>query len=652
MNDGINWIIPEVIGTKGINWIVFGLNAPFFSWLASIGLIIFPIYYFSRLYSHFKKESSTYLTVVNKLETLQKDVAIRPGSGLSLHSYDSISQVFNTTPSLSSAWNCYKSTIVIRQDKNGEDHFWATDSADKDFSESALVDILLNKSFFVSIPGVVTGTGLLFTFLAILVALFGVHKEGTKFVGIEELIGGLSGKFLSSVAALFSATIFLVSEKAIFHRLTNKRKQLVKAIDNLFPRLTPTQVLSDIHNDIAEQTKAFRLFNTDLSLKLRQSFSESLGPTLEHMISTIDELNQLLRKAEEQKQDSIVAQLESLLKNLEQSIVSTLQKMGTSFTDSLSGTTMSEFDKIASSLSGTSDLLSNMNGQFLATQAALNDLVKLAKTSTAEQVALGQSQVESLTTVLRDLMVQLKETTGSSVVEMSATLTAVTHNLSEKVSQLGEHMTQAIKESSDNAASAAQEVIYKAGVWTSKSAEQLDKLVEKYQSQIELTTELNDSLKSALVGFKDSLGKYGQVTGDLKQVTNDVNVTVKMMTQVSTVIRENQESLQMIAALTKEQIQQLKGSNQDQTDIWKGINNSMQQYRNTFHQVENSAKELLLQISDNLNNYTEQTEENFTKLVTISNEHFGNAVKGLAQSVGELDELLQNLNEVIHKKRD
>ncbi|MDA8214250.1 MAG: hypothetical protein M0Z64_03110 [Nitrospiraceae bacterium] len=639
------------IETLKADWIILGLKAPWFSWLASIGLIIFPIYYFTMLYKHFRKESSIYSTVVNKLATLQKEIIVRHGNGLPLRAYDSVAQIFIDTPSLLSAWSSFKSKIVKRQTKEGEDHFWATDSADTDFSESALIDIHLNKSFFVSIPGVVTGTGLLFTFLAILVALYGVKIEGTKYVGIDKLLSGLSGKFISSVAALFSATIFLISEKSIFHRLTNGRKNLVTAIDNLFPRLTPTQVLSDIHNDIAEQTKAFRLFNSDLSLKLRESFSESLGPTLEHMVKTVDDLNQLLRKAEEQKQDSIVAQLESVLKNLEQSIVSTLQNMGASFADSLSGTTMNQFDRVAQSLNSTSELLNSMNGQFLGTQSAINDLIKLAKTSTAEQIALGQSQVEALTSVLRELMVQLKETTGSSVTEMSATLTAVTHNLSEKVSELGEQMSQAIKESSDNATGAAQEVIHKAGAWTSKSAEQLDQLVEKYQSQVELTAELNDAMKTALIGFKDSLGRYGQVTDDLKQVTNDVNITVRLMTQVSSVIKENQESLSIIAGLTKEQIQALKGANADQKEIWKEIYNSMQQYKNTFQQVENSAKELLLQISDNLSDYTEQTEDNFQKLVQVSNEHFGNAVKGLAQSAGELDELLQNLNDIISKKR-
>jgi uncharacterized protein YukE len=280
----------------------------------------------------------------------------------------------------------------------------------------------------------------------------------------------------------------------------------------------------------------------------------------------------------------------------------------------------------------------------------MDQLVEKYQVQTSEQIAIGQSQVEAFTTILSDLMVQLKETTGSSVTEMSATLTAVTHNLSEKVSQLGEHMTRAIKESSDNTTGAAQEVINKAGLWTSKSAEQMDQLVEKYQVQIELTSELKDALKSALIGFKESLGMYGQITGDFKQVTNDVNVTVKLMTQVSTVIRENQESLKIIAGLTKEQIQQLRGANQDQKDIWKGIYDSMQTYRTTFQQVENSAKGLLTLISDNLANYTEQTEDNFKKLVQVSNEHFGTAVKKLSGSVEELDELLQNLNEIIHKK--
>lgn len=634
------------------NWDILGLKAPWFSWLASLGLISFPIYYLAKLYKHARMESGAYLSVVDQLESIQKKIDLKANKGLTLKTYDSIKQIFSNAPSLSPAWSSFNSKIVEYRNNDKESCYWATDSADKDFSESSLIEAHLNKNFFISVPTVVTSTGLLFTFLAILVALFDVkiNPDTKKFEGISGLIGGLSGKFVSSVAALFSATIFLILEKSIFYRLSNERKKLAVTIDNLFPRLSPTQVLSDIHNDMAEQNKALRLLNSDIPLKLREGFSESLGPKLEHMVQTFDELNRLLIKAEEQKQNTITGQLESLLTNIEQSIVSTLRNMGNSFSDSLSGSVMDQFNKAANSLDAASDLLNGMNKHFLGTQAALNDLISLSKSSMAEQMALGQSQVEALTSVLRGLMTQLKQTTDTSVAEMSSALAAITRELSETVADLGEQMSQTIKKSSDNATDAAQEVIHKAGAWTSKSAEQLDQLAEKYQSQFELTKELNNALKLSLLGFKNSLDKYGQVTGDLKQVASDVNTTVKLMADASSVIKENQESLSMIAVLTKEQINALNGANQDQKELWEDIYNSMQQYKALFQEVENSAKGLLLQISDNLTDYTEQTGEHFQSLVKISNEHFGNAVKGLGQTVGELDELMQNLNDVLSKK--
>src|SRR4030042_6338096 len=90
-------------------WVFVGLKAPWFSWLAAIGLIILPIYYFVKLYNLFRKEAATYMSVVNKLAALQKEIVVRPGNGLSVSAYDSIAQIFNNTPSLISAWTGFKS---------------------------------------------------------------------------------------------------------------------------------------------------------------------------------------------------------------------------------------------------------------------------------------------------------------------------------------------------------------------------------------------------------------------------------------------------------------------------------------------------------------------------------------------------------------
>jgi hypothetical protein len=109
----------------------------------------------------------------------------------------------------------------------------------------------------------------------------------------------------------------------------------VAAIDALAPRLSPARILADLQQDISEQSLAFRHFNADLSTKLRQGFSESMGPTLERMVTTTENLSQLLRAAEAQRQDSITGSLGELLRKLDQSITTALGEMSARFTESL-----------------------------------------------------------------------------------------------------------------------------------------------------------------------------------------------------------------------------------------------------------------------------------------------------------------------------
>src|SRR5262249_12204626 len=151
------------------------------------------------------------------------------------------------------------------------DRVWSAESAESAFTEWAVIDMRLNRSFYVAVPTLITGIGLLVTFLAILLALRGLSIEKNQVLGLEGLVGGLSGKFVSSVAALAAASIFLPIERALLHGLSISRIQLAKALDALVPRLTTTRLLSEVHRDLSEQSSAFRAFNADLSVRLRQS---------------------------------------------------------------------------------------------------------------------------------------------------------------------------------------------------------------------------------------------------------------------------------------------------------------------------------------------------------------------------------------------
>ncbi len=444
-------------------------------------------------------------------------------NGLPGAAYDSLGQLFEKIPRLIAAWRVYDSQLLLRADAHGEDHFWSSESANLAFSPQVVIDPYINRGLYSAVPGIVTGLGLLFTFLAILIALLDVRLVNSRVQGLELLIQGLSGKFLSSIAALLSATVIVVVEKRLFYGLDKTRTRLVAVVDGIVPRLSSTRILVDLERNIAEQTNAFRDFNSGLAPMLQRSFSESMGPTLERMVLVIDELNQMMRAAEAQKQESITGSLDALLRNLEQSLNKTIEQMGASFSQSLSGSTMNQFDKVAESLQGTAMLLESMNTQFSSTKAALNELIDYAKLSTAEQMSVGRGQVEELSNVLGSLMEQLKQTTDSSVGNMSATLTAVVHSLSSDVRTLSEQMSTTMQESSQQATGAASAMIERADSWSTRNAEQLASLLEKHQDQLAGIDQLRTVLDRSLGSFNQSLRQHSEIVASLQSIAREVN---------------------------------------------------------------------------------------------------------------------------------
>lgn len=633
------------------HWNIWGLDAPKFAWIAAAFLLVIPLCVLIFLWAKVRRESRVLLGAAARVDRLRSRTPADPRRGLSAAVYNELSEIFSKLPSLSPAWNGYASLVVARRATMGEDQFWASESAECAFTDSAVLETRLNRGFYSSLPGIVTGTGLLFTFLAILVALLDVriNPQTNQIEGLSLLIEGLSGKFVSSIAALFSATIFLLAEKPLAHRLSTARLRLITTMDALVPRLSSVRVLADIQRDIAEQSSAFRSFNADLSTKLKQGFNESMGPTIQRMVETMEELDRHLRAAEAQKQDSITGSVTSLLRNLEESIASSLQAMGEKFKESLSGTATGEFTHVSESLGGTARLLESMNLQFQGTQSALTELVNLAKSSTVEQLTLGKSQVEDLTAVLRQFMLQMNETAGASVKQMAATLTGVVHDLSNKVNDLGAQMAVALQKSAEQTTNAAATVVEKADKWSERSAEQLEHLVQQLQSHTKGAKEVEDSLMAALGLFNNSLNEYATLNSALTRVAAEVNAMASAAAGAARSTSESQKAMQEVSVQTTAQLDRLAEANRRQQEVWTGIQHSMEQYKNAFVQTERAAQELLGQISKHVDSHLELTKRGYGEIVKIADEHFAQATQKMGASVNELDEHLQNLVDALER---
>jgi DNA anti-recombination protein RmuC len=623
-----------------------GIDAPPFIWVGASLLLLGTTVFMVRLVWIVFRESRLHGRMLIRLREIRAANPLIAGDGLSVSAFDSVDQLFEACEPLQQAWRGFQRQVLLVRNPSGEDRIYSTDSADDAFNESSVIDSRLNRNFYSSLPGLVTGVGLLLTFVAILFALQHVTITGAppdeRVVGINNIVTGLSGKFVSSITALFAASVFLLFEKPLLHRIENSRRNLVGAIDALVPRRTTNSILSDLHRDITEQSAAFRSFNSDLSQKLRQGFSESIGPIQERMVNAIEELNRVMRASEAQKQDSITGTLSTMIEDMQRSISSSLTEMGAKFGESLSGNATQQFERVAASLNNTGALLESMNAQFRTTQTALNELVSFAKNSTAEQFALGKTQTEELTAVLNRLMQQMNETAGSSVANMSAVMAAIAQDLSAKVAELGEKMSGSMLNATELATGTAGKLVEQAGNLSSQNAEQVARMLERFKAQFEKVEDLGGLLDGTLAQFRQSLPEFTKIAGELRATTGQISAAAAHTADSIKSMRTVQEAIERVAGLSQTQVEQLSG-------VARQTQAEMQGYQQTWDQVRKSASELLTQVAQHLNNYTQTSRNGFEGMVKISNDQFDTAVQRLGASIEELREYLEELNDLLSK---
>jgi hypothetical protein len=632
-------------------WTIYGLDAPVFAWLAAVALLLGTFYVLAKLAWLVRRECQNHHAIITQLATIATEQPMHLQEGLTRPVYDAIASVFATSAFLLPAWQRFNAQLVMRRQPSGELRFWASESAEGAFNDSTVIEARLNRSFFTAIPGVVTGAGLLITFLAILVALLDVRIEDNRVQGIENLIQGLSGKFISSIAALGAATVYLLLEKPLFHSLGNSQRRLIATLDALVPRLSPARLLADVQHDIAQQTIAIRQTTTDLPTHLQHSVSAALAPLLQPWQTTFAELRQELSAGRQERQDTIAGSLGDLLGRLEHTLTTALSEIGARFSESLSGSAQQEFARVLNALSDTAHLLDGMNSQFHQTQSGLNELLTMAQNSTAEQMTLGKSQVEELATLMRGLMTQLNETAGLSVTNMAAALTAVVHDLSTKVHDLGQRMAGAVADSAQQATGAASIILERANAWSATNTEQLAELLAQHRTHVRQVEEVRDTLDTTLVRLREALGHYTAVTADLQSTATELRAVAGAAAAATKSMKEASEAAQRVVSLTEKQADRLAESLRHQDEAWQKMPGSLRQYQQIFGQVETTAGHLFMQIDQSLQTYREVVKQGFEEVVQVADGHFKNAVQHLGASIGELDETLQHLTEIFEQAR-
>jgi hypothetical protein len=148
-------------------------------------------------------------------------------------------------------WLALEDSLEGYTGTDGRQGWFMTRPVAESLPEDKIIAPFYHASFHQAVPSILTALGLLATFVAILLALSGVSYNTQDVVrpvtGIDTLINGLSGKFLSSIIALLLSVMVILIEKKICERqITEEYALLLKRCQEILPFLSYTRILLDL----------------------------------------------------------------------------------------------------------------------------------------------------------------------------------------------------------------------------------------------------------------------------------------------------------------------------------------------------------------------------------------------------------------------
>lgn len=392
-------------------------------------------------------------------------------------------------------WREFDETLEV--DKKANRVFNTIQSEDF-FTKNSLINHNIDwHSLILSTPGILTSIGLLGTFVAILMGLHHVTVEASGAVsGIEGLINGLAGKFVSSIVALFLSIIFIFIEKIQFAKLHSVCFDIQTELNKLFPRKSTAKILLDILEHNEEQSASLKSFSTDMSGHLKGAVQEGIAPLVESLLQAVEEI-----KCEKQ-----------------QSSTQAISEMINQFQSSLTGAAGKEIEALASSMSDITTTFSSFDNNNKAfeerVQSVISNLDSVIKHQQDQFIEYSQkiaeinsTQFEQFKNLVSD--VDEKFTSFSELLEKNNKVQQALDKVVGEMAYTGEQFNES-SEAFKNINNAVNQLVS-----TSENyQDQFSESVRLWNTQQQSIKDLEASLGGILKNVQSSLVSYSNQTNN------------------------------------------------------------------------------------------------------------------------------------------
>lgn len=500
-----------------------------------LGLIGFFIAKFVIPSYRLKRDLRQAIQAIEKLESTT-------GKGQVIN-IDFISNEIMTSQKLSHCWSEFAETLHSQTapDSMGQERIVrlrSTVPAEVFFNVEALVAVELKTEYFKHQPGILTGIGILGTFLGLLRGLstFSVSSDPEKVrVSLDTLILGVREAFWMSAIAIGFAMLTTLAEKLILTGRIKQVEDLCQSLDRLFESGAGEEYLE----------------------RLVKAGESSATQTAQLKDALVSDLKEMLAEMTRQQTEAIAASFKEISQSHVNAIaesskaqVQTTEQSGDRIAQAISESLSEPIQKIAAAVNTTTDT----NGQVVT--RALNEAL----------VTFSQKMEDMFGGQISNINLLLQQTTSA----MQSTV-ARFDQLANNLNDAGKNAADAM---SDRLSAALESMEARQSALNTTMSDFVSQLRDMVQSsQSETNNQLQQTL--ALIGDKvsamtDQLQKQAQSAADAHQAQQDKlqqnasAVAQELATQVQTNMSMMQQQLTSMMDVIKEQSAQTAASNAEQ----------------------------------------------------------------------------------------
>jgi len=256
------------------------LKSPMLTWLGAAALVMFFIWHLVRLFLDVARATGPIVRLRDQLVPIAQrveasdlqgaferafsdehgitvsDPEYTPGE-TDLDRLTALDHAMREVTALRRPWVQFRKTLLIeRVPWSKEPRIFSTRQAGDFFTQDAVIGDHVDLGFYGQVPSLIAGLGLLLTFVAICVGLSRLHADGQTITGIQGLINGLSGKFLTSIVGLLCANAFVLLERPVVERLLARYREFLALLEESFPRRTVEDLLDELRRGRGGRTAA------------------------------------------------------------------------------------------------------------------------------------------------------------------------------------------------------------------------------------------------------------------------------------------------------------------------------------------------------------------------------------------------------------